>query len=287
MVKEKGTKSKTSTKLLFSLSMIMLSIVASCMLYCSWLLIRVFITDTFTIPTESMLPTLQPGDRIFVNKTLLGTRIYTDFHFSKEGIDLKCFRTKGLRAIKHNDIVAFNMPNKEWQIKFVINYVFCKRCVALPGDSISIANGLYHNNNYPGDLGNLDQQVALSNMPDSLIPPAAMRAIPFEDHLPVWTIKNFGPLYIPRKGDILEINSKNAALYKILLEYETHQQLDIDWNRNHVLLNGKPFTQHTFLHNYYFMAGDNVLNSSDSRYWGLVPEEYIIGIVSYVLKSDT
>ncbi len=271
-------------KRLFSYLIIALS--ASCTLYGVWLFIRIFITDTFTIPTESMLPTLHPGDRIFVNKALMGARLYTDFHFSKEGIELKCFRTKGLRAIKHNDIVAFNMPNKEWQIKFVINYVFCKRCVALPGDSISIVNGLYHNNNCLGDLGNHHQQVALSNMPDSLIPPAAMRTIPFEDHLSVWNIKNFGPLYIPRKGDILEINPKNAALYKILLEYETRQQLDIDWRHNQVLLNGKPFANYTFLHNYYFMAGDNVQNSSDSRYWGLVPEEYIIGIVSYVLKPD-
>ena len=105
--------------------------------------------------------------------------------------------------------------------------------------------------------------------------------IPFDDHLPTWTIKNFGLLYIPRKGDIMKVSPQNAALHKILLEYETHQCLDINWERKQVLLNGKPFHQHVFLHDYYFMAGDNVINSSDSRYWGLVPDDYIIGIVSY------
>ena len=43
-------------------------------------------------------------------------------------------------------------------------------------------------------------------------------------------------------------------------------------------------TSHRFMHNYYFMAGDNVLDSSDSRYWGLVPEEYIVGVVNYVVR---
>lgn len=253
--------------------------------YGVWLLIRIFVTDTFIIPTESMLPALHPKDRIFVNKTLMGARIYTDFHFRKNGVELKCFRTKGIRPIMHNDIVAFNMPNKEWQIKFVINYVYCKRCIALPGDSISIINGIYHNNNYTEHLGNYQQQLELQSTPDSLILPAAMRSIPFDDHLPTWSIKNFGPLYIPRKGDIMKISPQNAALYKILLEYETHQCLNINWERKQVLLNGKPFHQHVFLHDYYFMAGDNVINSSDSRYWGLVPDDYIIGIVSYLFSG--
>lgn len=263
-------------------SFIILTLATSCTLYGVWLLIRVFITDTFTIPTESMLPTLHPGNRIFVNKTLMGARIYTDFNFSKEGIELKSFRTKGLRSIKHNDIVAFNMPNKEWQIKFIINYVFCKRCIALPGDSLSITNGIYHNNNYKGDIGCHEQQLTLKALPDSLISPGALHAIPFDDHLPLWSIKNFGPYYIPRKGDLMEITPRNAALYKILLEYETQQAVDIDWDRKQVYLAGKPFTHHRFKHDYYFMAGDNVLNSSDSRYWGLVPDDYIIGIVGYI-----
>ena len=121
--------------------------------------------------------------------------------------------------------MVFNMPNKEWQIKFVINYVFCKRCIALPGDSISITNGVYHNNNYQGILGYREQQLALKSIPDSFIAPGALRAIPFDDHLPMWTIKDFGPYYIPRKGDLIKITPQNAALYKILLEYETQKNV--------------------------------------------------------------
>lgn len=240
---------------------------------------RICIFDSFIIPTESMEPTLKPGDRIYVNKVIYGARIYTDFHFTKGGQELKAFRTRGLRDIKHNDIVVFNMPNQEWQIKFTINYVYCKRCIGLPGDSISIKNGYYECNNYKDTLGYLPAQRQLSEMPDSVIPPAAMHAIPFEDHLPVWTIKEFGPMYIPRNGDLIKITPKEAALYKILLEYELKQPVDIDWKLNKVFVSGRRLTKYKFKHDYYFMAGDNVINSLDSRYWGLVPDEYIVGVV--------
>ena len=61
----------------------------------------------------------------------------------------------------------------------------------------------------------------------------------------------------------------------------------IDWDtiRGIVTVGKKPLTSHTWQHNYYFMAGDNVSNSYDSRYWGLVPEEYIIGIVKLIIHD--
>ena len=248
-------------------------------------IVRIFFLDSFIIPTESMELTLRPGDRVYVNKLLFGARIYTDFHFVKDGQVLHAFRVKGLRPIKYNDIVVFNMPNQQWTIKFTINYVFCKRCIGLPGDSVSIRNGFYKCNNYAGRLGLLRTQKALSNLPDSVISPAAMRAIPFDDHMPEWTIKNFGPLYIPRKGDLVRVTPRMAALYKILLEYELGKQVSINWTTHKVLAGNRPVTLHRFKHDYYFMAGDNAINSLDSRYWGLVPDEYIVGVVDEKLTK--
>ena len=88
--------------------------------YSLWLLLRVFIFDVFVIPSDSMLPTLQPGDKVLVNKTLLGARIYTDFQFDKKGGALHSFRTNGVRNVRRNDIVVFNMPYMDGQIKFTI-----------------------------------------------------------------------------------------------------------------------------------------------------------------------
>ena len=71
------------------------------LLYGVWLLLRVFLFDFFSIPTYSMYPTLKPGDEVIVNKMLMGARIYKDFHFDKKGIELKSWRTRGLRPIRH------------------------------------------------------------------------------------------------------------------------------------------------------------------------------------------
>lgn len=101
------------------------------LLYGLWLLLRAFLFDFFSIPTYSMYPTLKPGDEVIVNRLLMGARIYEDFHFDKKGIELKSWRTKGIRSIRHNDIVVFNFPHHDWKISFIINHVYCKRVIAL------------------------------------------------------------------------------------------------------------------------------------------------------------
>ena len=254
------------------------------LIYILWLLCRVFLFDQFVIPTESMTPTLLPGDRVIVDKTIVGTRIYSDLDFDPKGGELRSWRLRGMRQMKRNDIVVFNFPHHEGRINFIINNVYAKRCVALPGDTISIEEGYYRNNNHKGVLGLESAQNALHAMTDSMIWRQALYAMPFDGHLP-WTIRNMGPLYIPRKGDIIPITAKEACVYRMLLEWETGKKVDFDWNSNTAKINGKEFTSHTFSHNYYFMAGDNVCDSNDSRYWGLVPEEYIVGVVRCVSYS--
>ncbi len=253
-------------------------------LYGIQLLIRCFLFDYFIIPTESMYPTLQSGDKVVVNKLVMGARVYKEFHFSPDGQDLQSLRTKGLRSLRHNDIVVFNFPHHGWKINFVINNVFCKRIMALPGDSLSIVNGHYRNNNYEGVLGLEMEQKRLENTPDSLVWPPSLTCIPFEEHFD-WTIRNFGPMYIPRKGDVMRVTPKEARLYQLLLEWELGKKVEYDWEQGVAFADDRPLTRHQWQHNYYFMAGDNVLDSNDSRYWGLVPEEYIVGVVQYIHKN--
>ena len=96
-------------------------IVSVAIIYGIWLLMRICVFDYFTIPTSSMMPTLNPGDKVIVNKLLIGARIYTAFNFDKKGQNLKSFRMKGIRSVKHNDIVVFNNPIHDDRISFVIN----------------------------------------------------------------------------------------------------------------------------------------------------------------------
>ena len=250
------------------------------LLYGVWLLARMLVFDYFTIPTESMYPTLKPGDKVVVNKLKMGARIYTDLHFNPEGQELKAFRMKGFSGVRHNDIVVFNEANHWGRLFFRINNVFCKRCIALPGDSISAVEGHYHNNNYDGVLGLEEEQARLGNTPDSLL-----QGFWIPPYCNGWNIKNFGPVYVPRKDDVVKVNALEAALYEVMLEWELGKDVTWDWGKNEAYANGRLLRQHRFRHNYYYMAGDNVMNSCDSRYWGAVPEEYIVGVVTVILNK--
>ena len=245
---------------------------------------RIFVADQFVIPTWSMSPTLVAGDRVVVNKLIMGARLYTDFNFKQNRQNLKSIRLKGVRRLKHNDIVVFNYPQVGDRIGFKINYIYCKRCVALPGDTLSIVNGIYKNNNYRDTLGLHTLQLRLATVDETQYSVRARSVYPFDIRVG-WTFKSMGPLYIPRKGDITILSPKEGSVYKALLEYETGKKVIVNWDNGTVLLDGKPTYRYEWVNNYYFMAGDNVFNSLDSRYWGLVPEAYIVGIVQMVSYS--
>ena len=229
---------------------------------------RIFITERFSIPTESMSPTLVPGDKVWVNKMLFGARIYTSFNFDDHA-PLKCFRMPGVRKIRPGDVICFNYPlgyDKWTEIEFKINYVYCKRVLGTPGDTIGIIDGINWNNNFQGTIGVPDNQLALKNTPDSVLwRERFMATMPFTR--PMWTIKQFGPLYVPEKGVTIELDSIGRAIYGPVIQYETGAWPDDDK------------TSHTFLHDFYFTLGDNSLDSKDSRYWGFIPDDFIIGIV--------
>lgn len=247
--------------------------------------LRIYVFISFRVPTPSMEPTVMVGRHVLVNKLSYGRRLFDvpSFDSVRHG---RIMRGWAMSKPERGDLMVFNQTCFiNWDtISFDIMKYFVKRCVGLPGDSFFIDSCRYRVVGSDSPIGLLGPQTLLERLSRDT---AYVRRIgmpyetlPFWDSLG-WNIRDFGPMYIPKKGDTIFFNEKNVRLYRKYIEWELGHK--IVWVEDRFLLpDGTPIHYHIMHQNYYFMCGDNASNSLDSRFWGLVPEEFIVGRVDFI-----
>lgn len=266
-------------KLLKTILQYLVAIVISLLLA---LVLRLFVVDFYSIPSDSMSPAIEPGDFIMVNKLSFGARIYKNFDFLENQTKPELWRVKGYAPIQHGDVLVFNFPYSKGWNKIQINpsRFYVKRCIGIPGDTLCIRDAFYEINGKQG-FGNLKDQQMIADFRGEF-PSGIYYTIPFDPRLN-WTILNMGPFYIPSKGDRILLDTLACRLYNKMIEYESGLWI---WEKEGlVYANDSLVNEYTFRTSWYFMGGDKMWNSQDSRYIGLIPEEFIVGKASLILTS--
>ena len=248
--------------------------------------LRVFVVASIIkIPSESMEPAVMAGDKIIVTKLIPGPRIFKDIRQIRIDGKVRTKRFKGIQKVRRNDVLVFNFPySGRWdRIDMDLNVLYLKRCVALPGDTFLIENGELRVENCSDSIGCIFRQRELSQMSQDDFSSVIWRCFPYDTVHYQWNIKDFGPIYVPTSGATIAVDTLNILLYKNLIEYETDMTLSV--RDGLVYLDDDGINNYTFGLNYYFMAGDYLFDSKDSRYWGLLPEDCIIGKAILVWRS--
>lgn len=231
------------------------------------LVLKIFVVDAFKIPTPSMKYTLLEGDFLLVNKTAYS--ISTPYQIPFLGKRLSRIELFTTGKPKFNDVIAFEIPANMYDPAAEDYSVLIKRIIGLPGDTVEIK----------------DQEVYINrkkyrnpsfiklNLNESPIENVNKDLFPYNNK---WSLENYGPIIVPKKGMKVELDPKNILIWQNAINTDYGKKV-ISVEGTVITLKNQPIRDYIFEKDYYFVLGDNRKNSIDSRYFGFIPEEWIIG----------
>jgi signal peptidase I len=224
--------------------------------------LKATIIEAYQIPTGSMENTILIGDFILGNRFVFGVRTpdRIGIPWTKIGFKIPWFRLPGFRKPKQGDVIIFKYPEDP-----SLNYI--KRCVAGPGQIVKIENRVLK---VDGEVFQNPEHLKFINTTpypqyykDRDIFPAGAGNKDF-----------YGPIHVPAKGDTLRPGITPTDIIKNVVELAGHKFIT---NPSKVIIDGKPYDYYVVEQDHYFMMGDNRDNSWDSRFWGFVPFNMVLG----------
>jgi signal peptidase I len=230
------------------------------------LIINSFVLASFEVPTGSMEDTVKIGDRLFVNKFIYGGS--TPYTIPFTSIRIPHFRVPGFRNVRHGDVIVFDWPGARDQVEKPVQTWYLKRCIGLPGDVIEIKQRVVSVNGKKLELPPHGKFLRANPEPadfrnPNLFPVGAK-----------FNADNYGPIIVPKKGMTLVLNARMFPGWRVFIEREGHTANMFD---DKILIDGKETNSYVVGKDYLFAMGDNRDDSLDSRFWGFVPIEDVIG----------
>ena len=219
---------------------------------------------SFVVPTGSMENTVMAGDFLFVNKFVYGPSTPQVIPFVN--IPLPFISFPGIKDPEKGDVIVFIYPGDRDEVEDEDFQYYLKRCVAVGGDTIQIINNVLYVNSEK-------QQMPEHAINDPSAPRDYDKWRTFPPGLG-FTRDNYGPLVIPKEGDTINLTKNNWKQWEYFIRKIGH---DITTDNNGVVIDGKSTNYFVVDQDYVFGMGDNRDHSADSRYWGFVPVDNVVG----------
>ncbi len=230
------------------------------------LLLKAFVVEAFRIPSGSMANTLIEGDFLFVNKFIYG--IKSPRYIPYTTIKIPHFHLPPFRQVRRGDVLVFAYPGDRDEVtpREIQSYV--KRCVAVAGDTLEIVTKAVYVNGRELANPQYGKMEPINSGPRGVANPRIFpKGAPFNEDY-------YGPIRVPKEGDVIELTPENLDAWEVFIEREGHA---VERQGRDILIDGKSATSYRVERDYLFVLGDNRENSLDSRFWGFLPKENIVG----------